>query len=106
MTKIAPEKKYFLLKLIAPRPTFATDMTAEEAQIMANHADYLKKYLDEGIVIVMGPVLDPAGSYGVAIMEVTLEDEIRAIIAKDPTILSGRGFRYEIYPMLRAAVRR
>jgi len=55
---------------------------------------------------VMGPVLDPAGSYGVAIMEVTLEDEIRAIIAKDPTILSGRGFRYEIYPMLRAAVRR
>jgi len=106
MAETAPEKKYFLLKLIAPRPTFATDMTAEEMQIMQDHATYLKRYMDQGTVIVMGPVQDPKASYGVAILEVSSEDEAKSIIAKDPTILSGRGFRYEIYPMLRAAVRK
>jgi hypothetical protein len=34
------------------------------------------------------------------------EDEVQAIIAKDPTTLSRLGFRWEIYPMLRAVVRK
>jgi uncharacterized protein YciI len=100
------EKKYFLLKLVAPRPTFSTDMTEAELRVMQEHGAYLKEYVDKGTVIVMGPVLDPAGPWGVAILEVDSEDEVRAIIAQDPTILSGLGFRWEIYPMLRAMVRK
>jgi len=101
-----PEKKYFLLKLIAPRPTFATDTTEAELQIMQEHGAYLKDYVDKGTVIVMGPVLDPSGSWGVAIVEIGSEEEVRSIIANDPTVLSGLGFRYEIYPMARAVVRK
>ena len=101
-----PEKKYFLLKLIAPRPTFASDMTGAELRVMQEHAIYLKTFLDRGTVIVTGPVLDPAGSWGVAIVEAGSEEEVRAIIAKDPTTISGLGFRWEILPMLRAAVRK
>jgi uncharacterized protein len=100
------EKKYFLLKLIAPRPTFATDMTEAELRVMQEHGAYLKGYVDKGTVIVMGPVLDPAGSWGVAILEAGDEAEVRAIIAQDPTILSGLGFRWECYPMPRAMVRK
>jgi hypothetical protein len=43
---------------------------------------------------------------GVAVVEVSSEDEVRSIIEKDPTILSGLGFRYGIYPMLRAIIRK
>ena len=100
------EKKYFLLKLVAPRPMFPNDMTEVELHVMQAHGDYLKAYVDRGTVIVMGPVLDPAGSWGVAILEVDAEDEVRAIIAQDPAVLSGLGFRYEVYPMLRAVVRK
>ncbi len=101
-----PEKKYFLLKLLTSRPTFAADMTEAEMQVMQEHAAYLKTYVDKGTVIVMGPVLDPAGAWGMAVFEAGSEDDVRAIIAKDPTTLSGLGFRWEIYPMLRALVRK
>ena len=99
-------KKYFLLKLIAPRPTFATDMTEAEVKIMQEHSAFLKTYVDRGTVIVMGPVLDPKGSWGVAIVEVSAEEEVRSILAGDPAVLSGLGFRYEVYSMLAAVVRK
>ena len=100
------EKKYFLLKLVAPRPTFASDITDAELEVMQEHGTYLKQYVDTGEVIVMGPVLDPKGSWGVAILEVHSEDKARSIAEKDPSVISGLGFRYEIYPMLRAVVRK
>jgi uncharacterized protein YciI len=99
------EKSYFFAKLIPPRPSFTTDMTAEERQVMIDHGAYLRKYVEAGTVIVMGPVLDPAGPWGLAVFETISEDEVRTIIARDPTILSGLGFRWEIYPMLQAVVR-
>jgi len=54
---------------------------------------------------VMGPVLDPAGSWGLAVFEASSEDEVRSITARDLTVLSGVGFRWEIYPMAQAVVR-
>lgn len=100
------EKKYFLLKLIAPRPSFASDMTASERQVMEQHGAYLRNYVDRGTVIIMGPVLDPQGAWGLAVVEAGSEDEVRSIIAQDPTILSGFGFRWEVYPMAQAVVRK
>jgi uncharacterized protein len=97
---------YYLLKLIAPRPDFAATMTEAEMRVMQDHGAYLKKYVDKGTVIVMGPVLDPAGAWGLAVIEAGSEDEVRAIIARDPTVLAGLGFRWEIYPMARAMVRK
>jgi len=87
------EKKYFLAKLIPPRPSFAMDMTAEERQVMMDHGAYLRNYVEAGTVIVMGPVLDPAGSWGLAVFEASSDDVVRSITARDPTVLSGLGFR-------------
>jgi uncharacterized protein len=100
------EKRYFLAKLIPPRPSFTTDMTAEERQVMMDHGAYLRKYVEAGIVIVMGPVLDPAGPWGLAVFEAGSEDEVRSITTRDPTFLSGLGFRWEVYPIAQAVLRK
>lgn len=61
--------KYFLYKLIPPRPAFAQDMTEAESRLMQEHAEYWKGLMEQGMVVAVGPVLDPKGSYGVAILE-------------------------------------
>jgi hypothetical protein len=90
----------FLLRLIAPRPTFATDMTQEEAALMKEHGAYWQGKLAEGVAVAFGPVLDPAGAWGLGLIRVGDEAAARAYTAEDPVIRAGRGFRYEILPML------
>jgi uncharacterized protein YndB with AHSA1/START domain len=101
----APEPKWFLCRLLAPRPTFVQDMTDDERAVMGAHAAYWKQKLDDGTAIVFGPVADPKGPWGVGIVRVPDEAAVRALEAGDPAIQSGRGFRYEILPMLRAVTR-
>ena len=96
---------FFFCRLIAPRPTFAQDMTPEERAMMGEHATYWRGHLAAGRAIVFGPVADPAGAWGLGVVRVKNEAEARAFEADDPAIRSGRGFRYEILPMLRAVFR-
>jgi len=97
--------KYFLCKLIPPRPNFPQEMTDAERKIMEEHVVYWKGLVDNGIAVVFGPVADPAGNWGVAIVDVETEADLRALEANDPTITSGLNFKYEIYPMPRAIFR-
>ena len=53
----------------------------------------------------MGPVADPAGGYGIAIIEAASEAALEAMQAADPVIAARRGFAYENRPMLGIAVR-
>jgi uncharacterized protein len=89
----------FFCKLIAPRPTFAQDMSAEEAALMQEHAVYWRDWMVKGRVVTFGLVADPAGAYGIAVLEVDDEAAVRSLTANDPTIRSGRGFRFDVYPM-------
>ena len=82
---------HFLCKLKPPRPTFLTDMTAEEAVIMRGHREYWMPRVETGVVIAMGPVADPTGSYGVAIVEAPSLAALEAMQAHDPAIRSERG---------------
>ena len=90
---------HFFLKLIAPRPTFAMDMNADEKAMMAEHFAYWKAKLDRGDVLVFGPVLDAKGPYGAGIVLAADEAAARAFADADPAIKSNRGFTCEIYPM-------
>ncbi|MDQ6702087.1 MAG: SRPBCC domain-containing protein [Pseudomonadota bacterium] len=56
--------RVFLCRLLPPRPTFAQDMTAEEAAVMREHAAYWGKHLHKGTAIVFGQVADPKGAWG------------------------------------------
>jgi hypothetical protein len=43
---------HFFFKLSPPRPTFALDMSSEEAALMKEHAVYWGMLLDNGSAIV------------------------------------------------------
>jgi uncharacterized protein len=94
----------FLYKLIPPRPTFAADMSDEEAAVMGEHAGYWGRLVDEGAVVVFGPVGDPSGSWGLAVVEAETEDEVRRLGEQDPAVTS-RVATFEIYPMPDAVAR-
>jgi len=90
-------KKHFLLKLIPPRPTFAQDMTTEERKIMMEHTVYLRGYMEQGVALVYGPVLDPKGAYGLGIVEVDDIEQVKELVRNDP---AAKINTYEIYPMM------
>jgi uncharacterized protein YciI len=58
-----------LCRLLPPRPTFPGDMTPREAGLMQEHAAYWQELADRGVALVVGPVLDPAGAWGLAIVD-------------------------------------
>jgi len=96
---------FFLCRLLPPRPTFPADMTAEEARLMQDHAAYWQRAADKGEAVIVGPVLDPAGVWGLAIVEVSDPAAASALTEFDPLIRSGRGFRYDIHPIPQAILR-
>jgi uncharacterized protein len=94
----------FVYKLIPPRPTFPADMSEDEARIMAEHFAYWEQFEQRGVVVVLGPVLDPAGTWGVGIIEGETEGEIRAMALEDPAVKSGMS-TFEVAPMADPFVR-
>jgi uncharacterized protein len=96
--------KTFFCRLLPPRPTFAQDMSAAEAQAMQEHAVYWRDCMAKGQVVAFGLVADPAAAFGIVILEVADEGEARRLTANDPAVRSGHGLRYEIHSMPRGAV--
>ena len=96
---------HYLCKLRPPRPTFISDMTPDEAQLMRAHREYWTPQVETGVVIAMGPVDDATGGYGVAIIEAISETALEALLEADPAVTAGRGFAYEKWRMLGIAVR-
>jgi uncharacterized protein YciI len=91
--------KHFLFKLIPPRPTFPDDMTGQEGKVMMEHVEFWKDLAEKRIAVGFGPVADPNGVYGIAIIEVKDENAAYDIRKNDPAIKANVGFKYEIYPM-------
>jgi uncharacterized protein len=89
-------KKNFFLKLNPPRASFTIDMNSDEREVMQKHVAYWKPYVDDGTVIVLGPVMDPKGGYGIAVVAVESEEQLNEIVKNDPA--NGMN-SYEIYPM-------
>jgi uncharacterized protein YciI len=96
---------HYLCKLKPPRTTFMADMTSDEALLMRAHREYWTPRVETGVVVAMGPVADPAGGYGVAIIEAASAAALEAMQGADPVIVAGRGFAYENHPMPAIAVR-
>ena len=98
------EKQYVMVRLNPPRPTFAMDMTPAEAATMAAHGEYWRGLLADGKAVAFGPVLDPAGVWGLGVLEVDDPAEVEKITAADPAVAGGVG-RMDTFPMLTATVR-
>lgn len=99
-------KYYFLYKLASPRPTFPQDITEAEKELMQEHVTYWKGLADKGIAVVFGPVADPNGAWGLAIVEVEDRDAVHMLGANDPVIRANAGFNFEICPMSQGIITR
>lgn len=95
----------FVNRLIAPRPTFPADMSEAERKIMADHAAYWAPLVQNGTVIVLGPVGDPKGVYGLGVVRAADPEGNAALLAEDPAIKAGLGFRYDSAPMMAVSTR-
>ncbi len=99
----APQR-FFLIRLVAPRPTFLQDMTPAERAVMAEHGAYWRRRLAAGEVVVFGPVDDPAGSWGMGVVRAADEAGVRAFEAEDPAV-QRLGMHYQVLPMVTAVFR-
>ena len=90
------DKKYFVLYLLPSRPDFAMTMTDEERSIMMEHVGYWTKLMNEGKVVCFGPVMDPREIYGLGIIGVNDEQEVKDFISNDP---AAKINTYEYFPM-------
>lgn len=86
----------YFVKLIPPRPTFAESMSQAEASAMGEHSEYWQDKMAEGKALAFGPVSDPAGTFGIGIIQVNNEQEARSFMENDPAIRAGFGLRYEL----------
>ena len=90
---------HFLCRLIPPRPTFLQDMSEQEQATMGEHVGYWTQLAEAGTAVVFGPVADPAGAWGVGILQVDDREAVHRIEASDPAIKASVGFRYEVLDM-------
>ena len=74
-------------------------MTAEEKSIMQAHVGYWTNSLKRGDAIAFGPVADPAGGYGIVIIQLPEDTDPSALRDNDPVMKANAGFRTEIYSM-------
>ena len=72
---------------------------------MGEHADYWRQQLAQQRAIVLGPVMDPAGAYGIGVICAANDAEAHTLAAADPVFHAGMGFRFEVHPMASALVR-
>jgi uncharacterized protein YciI len=70
-----------------PRATFMEDASPAELDVMSEHFAYLKGLLQEGMLILAGPSLDPP--FGVIVLEAETEDEARRLVEADPSVAAG-----------------
>jgi uncharacterized protein len=89
-------KRFYVLHLLPARKDFAATMTDDERSVMLQHIEYWKHLMQQGKVYAFGPVMHPDGVYGLGIVSVEDEEELKKIIDADP---AGKINRYEFFPM-------
>ena len=66
---------------------------------MADHSSYWKTQMELNRVVAFGPVFDPKGAYGIAILRLDADMDPSSLTDMDPVIVAKRGFGYELFPM-------
>src|ERR1700722_9205587 len=97
-------KQYFYIRLIPPRPTFASDMSANERALMQQHVIYFRGLFDQGKVLIFGPVLDPTDKFGMGVLEVDDLAEAERLRAQDLKVETALN-HFRIDPMFVGAAR-
>jgi uncharacterized protein YciI len=79
----------YFFRLNPPRADFAQTMTPDEQRAMAEHMAYWQQLIDDGRVVVYGPVADPEGVWGMGVLRAAERAEALTIGERDPSVLAG-----------------
>jgi uncharacterized protein YciI len=79
----------FLIRYIAPRTTFAQNMSDAEKQIMSDHAGYWAKLEEQGIALVHRSASEINGAWGIGIIGTENLSRAQVIAANDPVVKHG-----------------
>lgn len=90
------EKQFYAVYLKPSMPDFAMTMSDQERAVMMQHIGYWTEKMKQGKVYAFGPVMDPREIYGLGVVAVDNEQELKDMIANEPT---GTINRYEYFPM-------
>jgi uncharacterized protein YciI len=96
--------KACLTKWIPPRADFVNTTTDTERDLLQQHSDWLNAMMADGLIVAHGPVMDPAGSYGVALWRIADDQILAAVLAQDPIVRAGVG-HYEQFSMMHVSAR-
>jgi len=73
-------------------------MTDAEGAVMEKHAAYWAEMFKTGKVLIIGPVLDPKGAWGIAVLETDSLADAQQMADNDPSVKSGLN-KAELSPM-------
>lgn len=82
------ELRHFLGRLVGTRPTWPHDMSEDEQAVMGRHFEYLARLVEEGTVLVAGPVFAER-PYGLVLIAAADEAAARAVLQADPSVTAG-----------------
>ena len=72
---------------------------------MEQHAAFWAEQARAEIAVIVRPVADPAGFWGLAIVDVPDEPAARTLLSQDPVTAGGSGFRYDVLSMPQVILR-
>ena len=85
------EMKHYLYRIQPTRHEMLTEgSTPREAEIVAEHFNYLQRLTNEGVAILVGRTLTTEqDSMGIVIFKARSDDEARALMNADPAVSKG-----------------
>jgi uncharacterized protein len=79
----------WLVVLRPAREEMPFDATEEEARIVGEHYEYLKRLHAEGRLVLAGPSAVSGDTFGLGIFDQDDRADVDAIVAADPAVRSG-----------------
>ncbi|MBN1328307.1 MAG: hypothetical protein JXA54_02425 [Candidatus Heimdallarchaeota archaeon] len=83
------ELRHFFGMIRPTREDFITNMTSEDEKIMADHFEYLKNLLHQGLLVLAGPVLKEKEPFGILVFECQTLEEAKKLLEADPSVKAG-----------------
>ncbi|MCY3831831.1 MAG: YciI family protein [Chloroflexi bacterium] len=89
----------YLYRIQPVRPEMLSEgATPEEARITCEHFDYLKRLLDQGVLILAGRTLnEDCSAFGIGIFNARDDAHMRQLVRADPGV-AQKLFRAEWHP--------
>ena len=77
-------KPCYMVRAVFHRKDYPNNISETEKTILQKHLELWDRLILEGSVMFTGPVQDPKGTYGLALIFADSEDSVRKLLETDP----------------------